>query len=61
MKTILLDDFLLDEFDFNNDNHLKLEKNLINSTNSDLISKDIDRFIKKNHELGLRDNITIHM
>ena len=58
MKTILLDDFLLDEFDFNNDNHLKLEKDLINSTNSDLISKDIDRFIKRNHELGLKDNIT---
>lgn len=46
------------EFDFNNINHVKLEKDIINSEYASLISRDIDTFIKRNLAFNKEDNIT---
>lgn len=57
-KGITLDDFILDEFGFDNEKHILLKDNIIKSTNSELISKDIDTYIKRNNELNKQDKIT---
>lgn len=46
------------QFDFNNKEHLKLEKDIINSDYSNLISEDIDRFIRRNLTLHKENDIT---
>ena len=46
------------QFNFNNENHIKVEKDIINSDYSDLISRDIDRFIKRNLQLHNENEIT---
>jgi hypothetical protein len=50
--------FILDEFDFDNLEHLKLEKELIEYDDSDLLLKNITNYIKRNAELRNNDHIT---
>ena len=53
-----LEHFKLEAFNENNDNHQKLKEDIINMKDSKLISKDIDAYIKRNFDLGEKDNIT---
>lgn len=58
MKSLILESFILEEFNFENEKHLTLEKNLIESEDSELISRDINNFILINKELNEKDHIT---
>ena len=46
------------QFDYNDNNHIKLERDIINSDYSNLISRDIDTFIKRNLMFSKDNNIT---
>ena len=58
MSNLILKNFILYEFSFENKEHLKLEKELIESDGSELISRDINNYIKRNIEFRKNDNIT---
>lgn len=58
MSNLILKNFILEEFSFDNLKHLKLEKQIIESDGSNLISSDIDNYIKRNIEFRKKDNIT---
>ena len=53
-----LKDFNLELFNINNEKHNKLKEDIIGMKDSDLISKNIDAYIKRNEDLGEVDNIT---
>lgn len=55
MKT---NNFIFEKIDLSNISHVICKDELINSENSDLISKDINNFINRNLEIGSKDNIT---
>ena len=57
-SVLKLKNFTLEPFNDEKTKHQTLKENIINMSDSDLISKDIDRFIKRNYELGLLDGIT---
>ena len=46
------------QFDYSNKKHLELEKDIINSDYADLISQDIDTFIKRNLTFNKENSIT---
>lgn len=46
------------QFDFDNLEHIKLEEDIINAEYADLISRDIDAFIRKNLNLNKENPIT---
>lgn len=46
------------QFNFNDENHVKIERDIINSDYSNLISKDIDTFIKRNLMFHKENDIT---
>lgn len=55
---LILDNFVLYEYDFNNQEHINLKNELINSEGSELISRDIDNYIRRNYEFNKNDKIT---
>ena len=57
-KRIILEDFILQQYDFDNENHTLLKDNLIKSTNSKLISKDINQSIINTKKCGKKDKIS---
>lgn len=52
------DHFEFIEFDYNNEDHVIVKNDIINSDYSCLISKDIDSFIKRNVQLHKENEIT---
>ena len=54
----VLNNFILESYDETNPSHLKLKNNIIDMEDSSLISKDINRYIRRNIELGKTDHIT---
>ena len=58
MKCFSTDNFLLNEFNFDNIEHLLLLEKVIHSSDSELISKDIRNYISRNSELNKKDHIT---
>ena len=46
------------QFNYNNERHIKLEKDIINSDYANLISRDIDTFIKRNLAFNKENSIT---
>ena len=46
------------QFNFNDENHVKIENDIINSDYSNLISRDIDTFIKRNLMFHEQNDIT---
>lgn len=55
---MVLEDFILEQFNFRNEEHLKLKDDLIFSENSELISKDINNYIIRTLECRQSDNIS---
>ncbi len=55
---MLTDNFELIIFDLENKEHLIFLDKIINSPNSELISRDVKRFVKRNIEKNKEDNIT---
>ena len=55
MKT---NNFELVEFNLSDKEHLIFLENMIKSDGSELISGDIKRFVERNIELKMKDNIT---
>lgn len=53
-----MNNFELINFDFNNEEHVVFLDKIISSPNSELISSDIKRFVKRNIEKNKKDNIT---
>lgn len=53
-----LEHFRLEKYDFLNNKHIQLKEQIINSEDAELISRDIDNYIKRNSILGSNDNIT---
>ena len=53
-----LDHFTLELFNEDNEEHVKLKNAIIDMKDSDLISKNIDAYIRRNKDLGAVDNIT---
>ena len=57
-KTIKLNDFLLEGFDFNNSKHIKLKNEMKAMPDVSLISGDLEAFIRKNILLSNKDSIS---
>ena len=55
---MILDDFELINFDLNDKNHIIFLDKIISSPNSELISRDIKRFVRRNIERNKEDKIT---